>query len=482
MRRLICLLFCLALMLPCGMARALPELVPQAAEWSLGDAPLRVTLSAQLSAHMPFDDHRCGQLNALLNHVSMTLETQQLQGEGRSSVAIAVDGKEALALTQRETAADTQVQFSFLPEATYMVPAGESSALELLLGAAGDDASLYGLTGGEEAWLDHAYDMFTGACAALADVGKEVDIRTSISGMGVARVKAAYTVGKADAQRMKDALLGACPDGPLRSLLEDMTFSGAQKLYFWLTAEGQVLRIEYAGQIGPDADSLRKVSLVWRLNHAEDGVKDDLVLKTPSVRGNSRNNVVCKRELSLGKDGALVHESEWKYEVVASGSKTVLSGGTALNSRQQDGATLLAGSVSVSRKTPEDDKAIVWTFTPELLIGSDGGVPAMSGTLHVQQTTGSNAMEDALIRIDAGRGEDVTWALRQKTVAVDPADASALEAQRGAIEAAMSTALIRPLVLLPHEDTLFLSDGLPEEVWDSIVEAARQATAKEDVP
>lgn len=482
MRRLVCLLLCLMLCMTAATAMALPALVPQAATWNPGEKPVRVTLTASLAAHMPFDDVRCAQLDALIGHLSMTLVTQSLQGESRGSVAIAVDGCDTLTMVQRETAADTQLQFSFLPDATYAVPIGSGSATGLLLGAEDAAASLYGLNGTETIWLEHAYAMLTGARDALSDVAREADIRTSISGMGTARLKVTCTVPKDDAPRMKDALLSACPEGPLHGLVSGMTFSGTQKLFFWLDAEGNILRIEFAGNVGPDAESLRKVSLVWRMKRTDTVRKDDLVLKTPSVKGNSRNNVVYKAETTVSEDAQVTASSEWKYEVVQSGRKSVLTGETDLISRQQDGATALSGSVTLSRKLPEDDNAVAWTFTPELLLDEDGGVPVVKGSLRVQQTMGKGTLEDITIGIDAGPGEDVPWELRPDAVTVQGADDAALSAHRQRIEVAMSTALIRPLVLLPAEDTLFLSADLPEDVWQAIVQAARQATAEEDVP
>ena len=50
---------------------------------------------------------------------------------------------------------------------------------------------------------------------------------------------------------------------------------------------------------------------------------------------------------------------------------------------------------------------------------------------------------------------------------------------REEITAAVATTLVRPLVLLPYEDTLFLSDGLDAATWAKVVDAARQATEQE---
>lgn len=64
------------------------------------------------------------------------------------------------------------------------------------------------------------------------------------------------------------------------------------------------------------------------------------------------------------------------------------------------------------------------------------------------------------------------WELRSSQITINDETREA-EAQK--LLNGMTVELVRRLVLLPQEDTLFLSDGLDEDVWQQIVQAAQSA-------
>ena len=61
-------------------------------------------------------------------------------------------------------------------------------------------------------------------------------------------------------------------------------------------------------------------------------------------------------------------------------------------------------------------------------------------------------------------------------------DEEKLEALRSRAVSAMGEKLIPALVLLPEEDTLYLSADLPPETWQAIMNAAQQALREEENP
>ena len=77
---------------PCSPARGR---TPRLALWD--DVPaVQMELGADVSVHMPFDEERCGQLNALLKHLTLRLGLIRMEDEEWSRAALCVDGKEAV--------------------------------------------------------------------------------------------------------------------------------------------------------------------------------------------------------------------------------------------------------------------------------------------------------------------------------------------------------------------------------------------------
>lgn len=465
---LLALLLCLCLG---AGAAAEPVLLPQVEQWD-ASLPVEITLSADVKSHMPYDDDRCAQLNALLKHVTLSLATSTAEDVAYSRVAVGVDGREAMWLMQRETADKTQLQLSWQPDMTI---SGGSQALNELLGQSTEEISLYGLDGSEMAWLDDGAAMMSSIGASLEAYGKETAIKTSIKNMGTARRKIIYTVPKDETAQLVQAIAAHCPEGELKDFLSGLIFSGRQKVILWLTSEGEVLRAEYAGICGTAEDDLRQVSLKWRMRRTDDLSRDDLTLKTPAVKGNNYNTLTIIRDLEESEDGSVSCEIEFSESVSKDAKKSSRSGEVELLSVPEGDGNKLTGTVTVSQQLPDEDSKYSTVIQPELLLASSDGTPEVSGTVTVQELRGKNVLEEAVVSMTAGAGTDIQWLATAETVQLE----QLTEEQRAAITAGMSTALVPHLALLPQEDTLFLSADLPEDVWQRIVEAARSALPEE---
>ena len=100
----------------------------------------------------------------------------------------------------------------------------------------------------------------------------------------------------------------------------------------------------------------------------------------------------------------------------------------------------------------------------------------MTGTAAVETRMEKRTEDRWLLTLDMTYGSYFEWLLQNRTVDMDALEANGqLATAREEITSAVAQALIRPLVLLPYEDTLYLSDGLDEAVWQSIVDSARKA-------
>lgn len=276
MQKILCLVLAAWLCLM-GCAAAEPRLLPQLDQWN-ENSPVDVVLSTDVRTHMPFDDTRCAQLNGLLKHLSLHLQT----GGGVSRTALLVDGREALWLVECETESGPQTQTSWTDVAY-------ACDMNALLGGTGVSLAWENQY---QTWLEDGVSLVERMVTALEPYKKEASVKTSIKNMGVARKKLTYTVPKDEAEAFAQAVKADCPDS-MKEALASLVFSGQQKLILWRSEEGSILRVEYSGQCGASADSLRKVSLIWRLCREDDRTQDNITLKTPAVKGNAYNTLTC---------------------------------------------------------------------------------------------------------------------------------------------------------------------------------------------
>lgn len=460
------LLMVLCLCVAVGAAAEIAFL-PQVEEWDLS-LPLEVELAADVKVHMPFDDDRCAQLNALLQHISLRLNTSASEDTVWSRVGVRVDGKEAMHLLQRENTEGASLQFSFQPDTVYQTTAGDT----------GESIQIYGLDGGEQAWLVDGYALLNAMHDSLADYKKEASIKTAIKNMGTARTKITYTVPKADAAKMAEAIAAHCPEGELKQFLTKLMFSGQQKLIYWLNGDGVMIRAEFAGNCGVDENDLRKVSMVWRMRRDDTAIRDDLTLKTPSVKGADYNTLTYTRDVVEGKKNKLTYDSKFNYTWKKGKEKTTLAATVDLTNTLSGEASKLTGSITVKQTLPGEDTSNSMKISPEVTIASEEGTPVVSGTVAVQELRGKNVLEDAAIQVEIRAGSFLDAAMEGTTVDM----AAMTDAQQQALAQGMSSALIPRLVLLPKEDTLYLSADLSDEVWQNIVEAAKQALPEEVTP
>ena len=473
---MVALVWCLAL-LPGAGAEAV--LTPRLALWD--DVPaVQMELGADVSVHMPFDEERCGQLNALLKHLTLRLGLIRMEDEEWSRAALCVDGKEAVSFAQRQQDGHTALRVSCLPGETFTTgqAADASSALGMLLGETGGDMSLFGLDGNAEAWMTDAYALVCSLEKPLSAWCKESAVKTSVKNMGTARIKRSYTVPKDQAEEFASALIAACPMGKLGTLLSGLTFTGQQKLTVLLTKDGAPLRVEYTGKCGPDTKQQRQVTLTWRMRR-DQSTLDELTLKSPAVSGTDRNTLTYSRKLAPKKSGGKSYDSKFTYEWVKDRQKTTISGECSLTCTEKKSGSTLSGSVKLKRQLPDAKSAETVKLTPDLLLTDD---PAVRGTVLAEVYSGSNVIEQAKISVEIMPGETFDWALVEDAVSLDGMDQTRLEELRSRVVSAMGAELIPMLVLLPEKDTLYLSEDLPPETWQAIMNAARQALREEDTP
>ena len=88
-------LLAVCLMLAMMPASALCEsmLLPQLEAWQLGVQPLQISAKVQAEAVAEFDENRLSQFNALMKHLTFSLQYQEGADEQWGSIGVAVDDK-----------------------------------------------------------------------------------------------------------------------------------------------------------------------------------------------------------------------------------------------------------------------------------------------------------------------------------------------------------------------------------------------------
>ena len=461
------LLCCLTL-----LASALAEVtfVPGIAEWKLDEMPLELMLTADVTAWAPFGEDRLPQLTGLMKHLALRLTRQPLIDEAQSTIDLLVDGEAALAIALQQTEQRTMAQFSVLPDMTY---AG-ADPLVTLLGTSAEPMTLLGLDGSESAWITEGYELLNAIESAFVPyLTSETKVKTDIKNFGTARLKQDYTVSKTNAPDLTALLTDACPEGRLRKLISGLVFSGKQTLRVYRDADHAPLRIEWNGHCGLSQDRLRDVTLVWKLRRDDTAYRDEISLKSPALRGTDRNTLSWSCALAPNKSGLPVLTCELSYTRNVDKQKTTWTGSCKLTAETEGYDTRVTGEAKLSRQLPDESRATTYAFTPDLTFSGDINVPAVDGTLTVASMNDKKVLSEATLTLGLHRGDYSAWLSRENTVDLSALDEASLETVRGQVTRAISTALIRRLVLLPREDLDYLFKDLPEESVQEIINAAQ---------
>lgn len=451
---------CLSLVLLCSAAMAEAPFLQHSAGWSMENTPLEAALSAEITAHMPYDDDRLTMLTEVTDSLSLRLTTGQDEG----SVTVFIGQTQALTMAYLDNA----VQISTLPGVSFTA---QSDPMGTLLGASTEVESLYGLRGDAETLLDDGWVLLMALGPALEEYGVRKNVKTNISDMGLARTCTDYTVPKADAEQMKATLLSLCPEGWLKEIISSLTFSGKQTLRVYRTEDEVPLRMEYNGTCGPEGN-LRTVKLIWRMRRDDTAHRDEVTLTSPAKSGGNKNTLEFERVISENKSGALEMEGSFTYTVTKDRQTTTRKGSFELTNAYTDEADVITGSVTLQQKLPGEDSFAGMTFTPDLTISGTEEEPVVNGTLGVTGLNGKNVLEDAVIHLRLSRCADSYWMACEENVDLDALTAEELAALRSDVSASVAAAVVRPLIILLGEDAdWFFRDMSPEQV-QTIIDAA----------
>ena len=415
--------------------------------------PLRLELSGQVQAYPPFDEQRVNDLNRLLNHVSLDL---LLDGDV-SDIRLLVDEKETVQLMQKTTEGQTSLWTDLAPATTFCLPAEEWTESGSTLWVEEADVTLAALGRG---WLDlsNMYDLLAVWPEIAGERAKESAVRQKVKRMGTATRKVVISCTAEDvAQGAVTEMIQALPHGALQNLLAQLIFEGRQRLVLLFDAEGGLLRVQYGGKAGLNAEDLRSVSLDWKCQHRENQQLDDLALKTPAVTGRNRFNVNLSRTLREAEEGermTLTFAADRMWE----GVRTRFSGEADLS-----WADSLNGVFSFTRTVGSDQQTV--EIRPE---GIRNTVGIMKGKLAISRSSSKIKQEDYLLDVQLREGETLTWPTETETAALTAPLAQ--NSSWAALSEKVAARLLQHLLLVPAEDLDYLLRDLPANVGLMVTE------------
>ncbi len=462
MKRLMALALALLILMMTAAQAEVPFLV-HSAGWNLDDTAVEVLLKAQVGTHMPFDDERLAMLTPITDIISLRLVT----GVGEGAVTINVAEREALTLQYKGNA----LRLSCRPDVTYKAEGDPMSAL------LGEPASFSGgyealhLAPEGESLITDGEIMLGNIPAALEKYGKRYASDTNISGYGKSAYRLDFNFAAGKEKELKEGLLDACPEGWLKEIISEMTFSGKQALRVYYDKNDAPLRMEFNGSFGPEGDN-RTVKLVCRMRHDAEMDKLYIELTTPAKKGKNKNNLTFERTVTTNKKGAHTVAGSFKYTETKDNITSIWDGDFNLSNAYTDDADVLGGDFTLQTKLNGAEKYSAITIAPELTVSGTEEAPVINGWVNVTEQYAGKVTEQAKVSIDLKLAEPLAWSETERVIDLSAMTEGAKAAVREDTASMIAMALIVPLINALGENATYFFRDLPEDAVKNIMDAA----------
>ena len=466
MKRILCWLLTAALLLSAGSALAIENAFFGLDQLQAEEEPIRLLLGVDLESVLPFDENRSQQLSRLLKYVRLDLRVLDGGEEKQEAIRLLVD-EDALTVCQVRQGEIGRLQSDLLPGE--MLTSPDDDLIGLLFGERQDLPFLWA-DPDQSAWLTELYGAAEALPEAFAAYASTKNVQATVKGMGIARTKTTVSVPKEMEAGFGETLAGAA-SGSLRMLIRSLTFSGKQTFTLLRDEAGGLIKVTYSGKCGSGAEPLRTVSFTWTLKRSGTEDKDTLSVTSPAAKGKDRDTLSFTR-VETQAEGRHSLQLSWSWSSVrGSGRKTQKA-----EADLQESEGSLTGTVILS-ETPEgkDPETVSLRLEPTLR-RSDG----IDGTVSFLLKYGKRQAAAGSLNLSLLSGEMPAWNSSASPTDLAGASKETLQSLQDRLNGALAGWLVRRLVLLPEEDTLYLSADLPPEVWTAIREEAREALKQEE--
>lgn len=446
-RKTIVLILIMMLLLPSAASAAIP--IPVSLLTGETNEPLRIVLSEpEFKKLSQFDENRTEQLNRLIRHAGIDLNIDR----NCSKTKILIDNDEVFSYLQND---DAERIYSFEPAVIYQEKTNgeetDSDDFVLFL-----EQFLVKANG----YINDFYMLFAAAPEAFAERTRNEGTELRLSGFGkaVQRMTIPFPADYVK-ENFPQVLSDLTKSEECREIISGLIFSGAQKISLLYDAEGKLVRINYDGTVGESEETLRKVSLVWKVLREDEHQKDSISLKTPAIKGADKDNIALEREID-SSDSAL-GKYMWDIQIDHRAGKEDKKQ-THFSAQLTDADSVISGNMEYNiKRDGKNPKTKVYMEVREEKAGE------YKGTIEIADYSGKIEKNRILIHSLLQKGEAVKWPEAGLTKAetarnneIDP---------KNEPEDTIAGIIIQKLFELPEEDLTYFSNEIPASMWLELV-------------
>ena len=446
-RKTIVLILIMMLLLPSAAAGAVP--MPVTLLTGETNEPLRIVLSEpEVKKLSQFDENRTEQMNRLIRHAGIDLNI----GRNCSKTKILIDNEEAFSYLQND---DAERIYSFEPTVIYQKKTNEEETDD-------DDFALFleQFLVKANQYINDLYTLFAAAPEAFAERTRKEGTELRLSGFGkaVQRVTISFPADYVK-ENFPKVLNDLTDSEEYRKIISGLTFSGAQKISLLYNAEGRIVRINYDGTVGNSEETLRKVSLVWKVLREDEHQKDSISLKTPAIKGADKDNIALERELD-SSDSAL-GKYMWDIQIDHRAGKEDKKQ-THFSAQLTDADSVISGNMEYNiKRDGKNPKTKVYVEIRQENAGE------YKGTIEIADYSGKIEKNRILIHALLQKGEAIKWPETGLTKA-ESAEINEIDSKNGT-EDIIAGIIIQKLFDLPEEDLTYFSNEIPASMWLELV-------------
>lgn len=431
---------------------------------SVEENSTRITVSGQMINHMPYSSERLNQINSLLKYITLEAEAS----EDGDEISILANNEQLLSWKHREKNGKTYDWLDIDPLNVYTgVPgrdittllSGESKIPEEVPGTIVDRYSLF----------QDVMNCIMSITELYPQYSKNEKIRTKLGDFGTATEKITYTIPKdlIESGEYAKGLTESDGGKALHEWLKITEFTGRQTLILYRNEKSEIIRLVYAGNIRYADEKVHSLNLNWKTVTSESILRDSILLKSPAVSGNDRDNLTIERTITHG-DGKMNTKLDWNYTKVRGKSKETKEGKIDL-SELTEGETTFEGTAEIYTRLNNSTKNGIL-----LKLHNVSAEENREGTIEVSESRGKEIPEAITLTVrmqDAKNSCIFPDGLTEISLPEEEENRAKLTD-----ELIMKTALhiIRPIMCLPEDALVFFRKDLNEDQWQQIADFINQ--------
>lgn len=398
-----------------------------------------------------FSSERNENLNKILNHFSINI---RLDGS-ISETTVSSDQTPLFSVKEFNTEGKSKAVYSFQPDTVYQKTDNAVSDHSFVFFLDNQFFLINRI-------LDQFYPMFTKASTAFPEYSKE-----GVSGMNYREYGKAIRkiIIQFPSDYVKEhfpkVISDLCETEESRFFTEQFLYKGAQRITLLFDQNEKLMYVSYSGILGKAEESMRRVNFTWRCLRTENIKKDQVVLKTPAVKGYDKYNMTYDRELNL--TDPVQNTVEWSFQLdLRDGEekkKVQYSADLGYTDQKLEGTVQYAekhnGQESTYVISPVIKKELNREYNGTIEISSKKGkiiTSRLTSLLHISPSavlSAADLQNGKLTDLDGEAGKPAAEALQTK----------------------MNGIIIRGLLDLPAEDLLFLRQDIPDDDWNAIIQS-----------